>query len=116
MGRLDYLPQHELIAYGWAGTHEFRKAKDRSVLFHPKPTRSPLHPTMKPVGLLRRLVLNSSDVGGVVYDPFGGSGSVLIACEQTKRRCLTVELDPEYCRTIIARWERLTGGKAERIT
>jgi DNA modification methylase len=116
MGRLDYLPQHEVIAYGWVGTHEFKKAKDKSVIFHPKPSKSPLHPTMKPVGLLRRLILNSSDVGGIVYDPFGGSGSTLIACEQTKRRCLMIELDPEYCAVIIARWEKLTGKKAERVT
>lgn len=117
MGRLDYLPQHELVAYGWVGTHEFRKAKDKSILFHPKPSKSPLlHPTMKPVGLLRRLVLNSSDTGGIVYDPFGGSGSTLIACEQTRRRGLMIEIDPEYCAVIIARWEKLTGKKAERIT
>jgi DNA modification methylase len=112
VGRMDYLPQHELIIYGWYGTHTFHKSKDKSILVYPKPSVSKLHPTMKPVGLLRRLILNSSQVGDVVFDGFGGSGSTLIACEQTKRQCLMVELDPDYCQIIIKRWEKLTGQKA----
>lgn len=112
IGRMDHLPQHEYVAYGWRGTHAFRKSKDKSVLLYPKPSRSPDHPTQKPVPLLRRLVLNVTKRGGVVYDPFGGSGSTLLACEQTRRRCVTIELDPGYCATIIRRWESLTGGKA----
>jgi DNA modification methylase len=115
IGRLDYLPQHELIAYGWHGTHEFMRSKDKSVLAYPKPSKSKLHPTMKPVGLLRNLILNSSLIGDVVYDPFGGSGSTLMACEQTKRKCLMVELDPKYCQVIIARWQKLTGLEAYRV-
>ncbi len=113
LGRLDYLPQHELVVYGWYGTHAFGKSKDKSILIYPRPNKSKLHPTMKPVGLLRRLILNSSKVGNVVYDGFGGSGSTLMACEQTKRQCLMVELDPEYCQTIITRWQKLTGRVAE---
>ena len=109
MGRMDYLPQHELIAYGWYGTHIFRKAKDKSIIFCPKPNKSILHPTMKPISLLRRLILNSTEINNYVYDPFGGSGSTLIACHQTHRRCLMIELDPEYCQVIIKRWEKLTG-------
>jgi DNA modification methylase len=112
VGRLDYLPQHELIIYGWYGTHKFAKSKDKSILVYPKPSKSKHHPTMKPVGLLRRLILNSSRVGSVVYDGFVGSGSTLLACEQTNRRCLAVELDPAYCQTVISRWETLTGQKA----
>lgn len=115
VGRLNYLPQHELIAYGWFGSHEFYKAKDKSILVYPKPNKSPLHPTMKPVGLLRNLILNSSKIDDDVYDPFGGSGSTLIACEQTKRRCLMAEIDPEYCQVIIDRFQKVTGHKAERI-
>lgn len=115
IGRLDYLPQHELILYGWYGTHDFKRGKDKSVVFHPKPQKSKLHPTMKPVGLLRRLILNSTNVGDTVYDPFGGSGSTLIACEHTKRKCVMVEMDPEYCATIIARWLKLTGYGEEVI-
>lgn len=115
VGRLDYLPQHELIIYGWYGTHKFYKSKDKSILVYPKPSVSKLHPTMKPVGLLRRLILNSSNVGDVVFDGFGGSGSTLMACEQTKRHCLMVELDSEYCEVIVDRWENLTGLKAELL-
>ena len=115
IGRMDYLPQHEFIAYGWFGTHEFHKSKDKSILFYPKPNKSKLHPTMKPVGLLRRLILNSTKVGDAVYDPFGGSGSTLIACEQTKRRCLTIEVDPKYCQTIIDRFNKLTGKEVKRL-
>ncbi len=109
LSRLDYLSQHELIAYGWRGKHCFRRTNDKSILIQPKTQKNTLHPTMKPVGLLRRLILNSSQVSQTIYDPFGGSGSTLIACEQTQRRCLMVELDPEYCRVICQRWEQLTG-------
>lgn len=115
VGRLHYLPQHELVAYGWFGSHQFYKAKDKSVLLYPKPNKSPLHPTMKPVGLLRNLILNSSKIGDYIYDPFGGSGSTLIACEQTKRKCLMIELDSEYCQVIIDRFKKVTGLRAEKI-
>lgn len=112
MGRLDYIPQHELIAYGWRGKHAFRRSKDKSVLFHPKPASSPFHPSTKPIPLVMRLVLNSSPIGGVVYDCFLGSGTTLLACEKSGRRCLAVEADPEHCATAIWRWERMTGSKA----
>jgi DNA modification methylase len=114
--RLDYLPQHELILYGWYGTHIFGKSKDKSILVYPRPNKSKLHPTMKPVGLLRRLILNSSKVNDIVFDGFVGSGSTLLAAEQTNRRCLAVELDPEYCQVVINRWEKLTGLKAEKLS
>lgn len=115
VGRKDYLPQHELIAYGWLGSHVFHKAKDKSIFFVPKPNRSKLHPTMKPIPLLRKIILNSTKIEDIVYDPFGGSGSTLIGCEQTKRKCLMVELDIEYCQTIIDRYEKLTGNKAIKL-
>jgi DNA modification methylase len=116
IGRLDYLPQHELIAYGWFGRHEFLKSKDKSVLISPKTKKNSLHPTMKPISILRRIILNSSRINDCVYDPFGGSGSTLIACEQTKRSCRMVELDPHYCQVIIDRWEKLAGHKAKKLT
>lgn len=115
VGRKDYLPMHELIAYGWYGTHQFHKAKDKSVLFCPKPNRSPLHPTQKPIDLLRRLILNSTAINEVVYDCFSGSGSTGIACEQTKRRAIMIERDEDYCQTILDRFERLFSITAERI-
>jgi len=115
LGRMNYLPQHELIAYGWFDAHKFYKSQHKSVLFYPKPNKSLLHPTMKPVALLRDLILNSSKIGDYVYDPFAGSGSLGIACEQTKRKALMIELDPEYCQTIINRIEKITGQKAIKI-
>ncbi|MGW8185559.1 MAG: DNA-methyltransferase [Candidatus Moraniibacteriota bacterium] len=114
IGRKDYLPMHELIAFGWHGVHEFKKAKDKSVLFCPKPSKSALHPTQKPVSLMRRLILNSTSIGDVVYEPCAGSGTTGIACEQTKRKCVMIELDPEYCQTVIKRFEKL-GVKAKRV-
>jgi len=112
VGRKDYLPQNELIAYGWYGRHKMERGKDKSIVSYPKPSSNKLHPTMKPVGLIRRLILNSTKVGDVVYDAFGGSGTTLIACEHTKRRCIIVEIDPEYCDQTIKRWEILTGKRA----
>lgn len=116
IGRMDYAPQHELIAYGWHGTHEFIKSKDKSVVVYPKPNRSPLHPTTKPVGLIRHLILNSTRIGDVVFDGFLGSGTCLLACEQTKRVCLGIEIDPEYVSTAIRQFEKLSGIKAKKIS
>ncbi len=113
VGRLDYAPMHELIVYGWYGTHEFLKSKDKSVLVYPKPNKSTMHPTTKPIALIRHLILNSTRIGDVVFDGFLGSGTTLLACEQTKRICIGAELDPEYCQTIIERYEKLSGTKAE---
>jgi DNA modification methylase len=115
IGRKDYLPQFELIAYGWYGTHEFRKAKDKSVLWFPKPSRSPLHPTTKPVGLIRRLILNSTEIGDTVYDCCAGSGTVAIAAEQVKRSSIVIERDEEYCQTILSRMEQSFDLKPRRI-
>lgn len=67
---------------------------------------------MKPVDMICRALKNSTDQDGRVYDPFGGSGSTLIACEMEKRECRTVELSPAYCDVIVQRWEELTGEKA----
>lgn len=114
-GRKDYLPMHEVIAYGWHGRHKAERGKGHSVFFHPKPARSRLHPTQKPVGLLRKMIFNSTQVGQGVYDPFLGSGSTLIACEHTNRVLYGIEKDHNYVKTIIARWEKLTGKKAKKI-
>lgn len=74
-----------------------------------KPLRNGEHPTMKPIALCARAIQNSSQRGDIVFDPFGGSGSTLIACEQTKRRCRTMELDPKYCDVIVQRYSELMG-------
>jgi len=115
IGRMDYIGQHELIAYGWYGTHKFFKSKDKSVIVYPKPSKSGIHPTMKPEGLLRRMILNSSRVGDIVYDAFLGSSSTVMACEDTKRKCYGIEIDPEYIFAGIDRFEKKTGIKAVKI-
>jgi len=79
-----------------------------------KPTFNDAHPTMKPVKLIGKLMTNSSAHGNLVLDPFGGSGSTLIAAEQLGRICYTMELDPKYCDVIVKRWEEYTGGTATR--
>lgn len=112
IGRLDYLPQHEILLYGWSGTHKFYKAKDKSVLFAPKPQKSKWHATQKPITLIRRLILNSTEIEDFVYDPFLGSGTTLLAAHQTLRKCIGIELDEKYCQVIVDRWEALTGLKA----
>lgn len=87
-----------------------------TVIYEDKPTKSDIHPTMKPVKLMARLIKNSTKQGHIVLDLFGGSGSTLIACEQINRKCLMMEYDPKYCDVILDRWEKLIGQKAERIT
>jgi DNA modification methylase len=115
LGRKDYLPMFELIAYGWYGRHKMERSKAKSVIYHPKPAKSKLHPTQKPVGLLRKLIPNSTKIGEWIYDPFLGSGGTCIAAEHLGRKCIGIDLDPEYISTSIARWEKLTGKKAEKL-
>lgn len=115
IGRKDFLPMHEVIAYGWYKRHKMERGKSKSVLFHPMPAKSKLHPTMKPVGLIRQLIENSTKLHEIVYDPFLGSGSTLIASEHLNRKCYGLEMDMDYAKTIVARWEKLTGNKAKLI-
>lgn len=86
-----------------------------TVIDEDKPFRNPDHPTMKPIKLLARHIKNSSQLGEIVFDAFGGSGSTLMACEQLGRKCYTVELDPKYCDVIVKRWEQFTGKEAKLI-
>ncbi len=115
IGRKDYLLQHELIAYGWYGKHEFTKSKDKSIIWYPKPNKSPLHPTQKPVGLIRRFILNNTRIGDTVYDCFAGSGTLAVAAEQCKRSSISIERDEAYCQTILERMEKLFNIKPSRI-
>ena len=87
-----------------------------TVINENKPTKNAEHPTMKPVRLVGRLIKNSTRHGETVLDPFGGSGSTLIACEQLGRKCVTIEIDPKYCDVIIDRWETYTGMKSIKLT
>ena len=145
LGRLDYDYQHEPIFYTWTKKHTFyggysttviddskpidkmSKAElkemlralteqhPQSVIYEDKPLKCNLHPTMKPVKLVARFMINSSQQGDPVADIFGGSGTTLMAAEQTGRDCYMMELDPHYCDVIIKRWEDFTGQQAELL-
>lgn len=112
MGRQDYQWKHEPCLYGWkegAAHRWYSDRKQTTLLEFDRPTRSEEHPTMKPIALFAYQLQNSTQRGGLVLDLFGGSGTSIIACEQTGRKCYTMELDPHYCDVIIKRWENLTG-------
>ena len=115
LGRADYQRQYEPILYGWkdGADHYWCGARDQGdVWFVDKPHKNDLHPTMKPVALVERAIRNSSKSRDIVLDPFGGSGTTLIACENTGRRARLIELDPKYVDVIVTRWQSLTGGVA----
>ena len=113
MGRLDYDYKHEPILYGWKKKHNFyRKGQQDKSVWEFKRTANKLHPTMKPVELIVNALMNSTKNGNIVIDLFGGSGSTLMACEQTERINYSMELDPHYVDVIIQRWENFTGKKA----
>ena len=118
MGRADYHYRHESIFYGWTPGAAHQEPPDRkqdSVWEVPRPRSNKEHPTMKPIELITRAINNSSRANDLVLDPFAGSGSTLIAAEQTRRRARVMEIDPKYCDVIIARYERITGNKAELL-
>lgn len=118
MGRADYHYRHESIFYGWTPGAAHQEPPDRkqdSVWEVPRPRSNKEHPTMKPIELITRAVNNSCRANDLVLDPFAGSGSTLIAAEQTRRRARVMEIDPKYCDVIIARYERVTGNKAELL-
>ena len=92
-----------------------RKNTKTDIWRYDKPGRSKQHPTMKPVALILEALSNSSKRDGIVLDLFGGSGSTLIACEKTNRKCRMMELDPVYCQVIIDRWEEFTGNKVKKL-
>ncbi len=115
MGRADYQRQYEPILYGWkeGADHYWCGARDQGDVWQiKKPHKNDLHPTMKPVELVERAVRNSSKTRDIVLDPFGGSGSTLIACEKSGRRARLIELDPKYVDVICRRWQEFTGQKA----
>ena len=145
LGRLDYEYRHEPVFYTWGAKHNFyggsqntviedtkrlehmtkaelkdlvhalRDGGETSVIYCDKPLHSDMHPSMKPIKLIARFMINSSQPGDPVADIFGGSGSTMIAAEQLNRRCYMMELDPHYCDVIIDRWQKFTGGEAELL-
>jgi DNA modification methylase len=123
LGHADYHYKHEPLILGYkpgpgrrgrGGKGWFGDNSQVSVLEYPKPAASKEHPTMKPVELVEHCLRNSSARETWVLDPFGGSGSTLLACERLGRQCAMLELDPRYCDVIVDRWESLTGDKAKR--
>ena len=118
LGRKDYQYKHEPILYGWkeGSAHKWYGEYDKSTIIEcDKPPRNGEHPTMKPLELLEKLLLNSSKREDLVLDLFLGSGSTLIAAEKLNRKCYGMELDEKYCDVIINRWEQFTGLKAKKI-
>jgi site-specific DNA-methyltransferase (adenine-specific) len=124
LGHADYHYRHEPILYGYTPGGYGRRGRggdgwwggnDRtSVLEYPKPSASREHPTAKPVDLVAHCLQNSSATGTLVLDPFGGSGTTLVAAHRLGRRAALVELDPGYCDVVCARWEALTGEAPRR--
>jgi site-specific DNA-methyltransferase (adenine-specific) len=114
-GRSDYHWKHEPCLYGWKDGAAHLWATDRkqtTVIECKRPSKSDLHPTMKPVELMEYQILNNTNGQDIVLDLFGGSGSTMIAAEKTNRRARLMELDPKYCDVIVKRWEEFTGKKA----
>lgn len=117
LGRSDYQRQYEPILYGWpeGATRHWCGDRDQGDVWQiKKPAKNDLHPTMKPVELVERAIRNSSRPGDVVLDPFGGSGTTLIAAEKCGRIARLIELDPKYADVIVRRWQDWTGQQATR--
>lgn len=112
LGRSPYQWQHEPVLFGWkkSGKHNWYADRKQTTIWEfEKPKKNSDHPTMKPVALVAYPILNSSLTNCIVLDPFGGSGSTLIACDQTERICYTIELDEKYCDVIVKRYIEQAG-------
>lgn len=107
---------YELEIEGDATKGQVRKLDETDVWRFKKPSKSDIHPTMKPVELVEKAVMASSVLKDIVFDPFLGSGTTLIACENLGRVCYGIEYEPKYCAAIIKRWEEKTGKKASKIS
>lgn len=115
MGRSKYHRRYEPIWYGWPEVlrSSYRAGRDQDDVWEcPRPKRSEEHPTMKPVSIVRRAIENSSKVGAIVLDPFVGSGTTIIAAEETGRACYAVDIEPAYVDVAVRRWQMLTGQDA----
>lgn len=126
LGHSDYHYRHEPIIYalkpvkgagrrGRGGKGWYGDNSQTSVLEFPMPKKSEEHPTMKPIELVEACLKNSTAPGHVVFEPFSGSGTTLLACERLQRRCFAIELDPRYVQVAIERWEKFTGKKAVEL-
>jgi len=112
LGRSPYQWQHEPVLFGWKkkGKHQWYTGRKESTIWEfDKPKKNGDHPTMKPIPLLAYPIMNSSMTNAIVLDPFGGSGSTLITCEQSNRICRTIELDEKFCDVIVSRFIEQVG-------
>lgn len=119
LGRSNYHRRYEPFWYGWkkGSVSSFNDERNKDDVWEfDRPKRSDEHPTMKPVDMWSEGIKNSSKIGDIVLDPFCGSGTTIIACEQLKRIAWCMEIDPKYCDVIINRWETLTGEKAVLVS
>ena len=109
----DYMSMYEPMFYGWVNNHKFYGGKNGMDIWRIKRTqKNVLHPTMKPVELVDKAVLDGSAINGIVLDLFGGSGTTIISCQKHNRKSRIMELDPKYCDVIIKRWQDFTGQEA----
>lgn len=124
LNRVDYHARHEPMIYGLKPSDQPRRRMGGSgygpdnastVFEFPRPRSSEEHPTMKPIELVEACLKNSTAPGHVVFEPFSGSGTTLLACERLQRRCFAIELDPRYVQVAIERWEKFTGKKAVEL-
>ncbi len=116
LGRSPYQWQHEPVMFGWkiGGKHMWYSDRKQSTIWDfDRPARNELHPTMKPINLIAYPIQNSCMTNCIVLDPFGGSGSTLLACEQTNRICRTIELDEKYADVIVKRYIDYKGSSDE---
>jgi len=112
----DYKPVYEMCIYCQLGNKKLNGGRDKNIWeINRDNVNDYAHPTQKPVELPARAIKNSSNQNDIVLDLFAGSGSTLLACEQTNRKAFCMELDPQYCQVIIDRWEELTGRKADPV-
>lgn len=116
LGRSKYHRRYEPLWYGWRDRSSFTAGRNLDDVWEvPRPRRSPEHPTMKPVELVSRAIANSSATSDIVYDPFVGSGSTIVAAETLGRWCYGLDIDPGYVQVAIERWQNFTGLTAERL-
>jgi DNA modification methylase len=113
MGGGAYRKRYEPIVYGnFSGEFYGKPYAEDDVWEFDRTKKNDLHPTMKPVELVKNALSHGSKTGDKVLDLFGGSGSTMIACEEITRKSYLMELDPKYCDVIVRRWENFTGKKA----
>lgn len=117
LGHSDYHYKHEPIMYGWKGKNRswYSDRSEVTTLEFDRPKRSSEHPTMKPVELVQKCISNSTQKNNIVYEPFSGSGTTLIACENLGRKCRAIELSPAYVAIAIERYQQATGKMPELI-